>query len=138
MLTVAGVGDIVIAWVPPRFGTLEWEFGTIASSFAGLPLVAMGFGALLAGALGQGRRWMIAAVAWWLVASGVVLAAVYVIFLLDVPVALRAVTGEVPLLGIKRAVAKTTLLGLVFATGFTCAGVAALLHLKRGTHGSGH
>ena len=48
---VAGLGDFVIAWIPLRLGSPEWEFGTVASTLAGLPLATMG----LAGLLGSGR-----------------------------------------------------------------------------------
>ena len=62
---------------------------------------------------------------------GAVVLGSYVLFLLDVPVALRAVSGEA-LLGIKKAIVKTTLLAVVFSAGYLVAGLGAIRHTQRG------
>jgi len=63
LLFVAGLGDFVIAWVPMRLGSPEWEFGTVASTLAGLPLATMGLAGLLGSAVARGKRGMTRAVA---------------------------------------------------------------------------
>lgn len=61
LFSVVSLADIALAYYPMQWGTMEWEFGTAASTFAGLPLVALGLGALLATSLARGRRgWVIA------------------------------------------------------------------------------
>ena len=130
LLFVAGLGDFVIAWVPMRLGSPEWEFGTVASTLAGLPLATMGLAGLLGSAVARGklgltRAWGLVVLVW----AAVVLGS-YVLFLLDVPVALRAVSGEA-LLGIKKAIVKTTLLAVVFGAGYLVAGFGAIRHTQK-------
>lgn len=130
LLTVVGLGDFALAWYPVRLGAPEWEFGTVASTFAGLPLVTMGFAGLLASGLARGRAWLIRLMGWGLLAFGLVILAAYVVFLTDVPIALRSVTGDAAL-GIRKAIAKTTMLGLVFSLAYMVSGFAALRHMRK-------
>jgi hypothetical protein len=130
VLSLAGVGDWLIAWIPMRFGSAEWEFGTIAATFSGLPLVTMGFAGLLGSAVVRGIRWQVITIA-----SAMLLVALFVlgaslVFLLDVPVALQAV-GGIARLGILKATAKTMLLGSLFFVAFLVAGIAALRYSRR-------
>ena len=129
VLTAVGIGDIVIAYVPLRFGTIEWEFATIASTFAGLPLISMGlFGLLAAGlALPSSRLVLTAAVLMLLLAGGII--AGFVVFLTDAPIALASVPETVAL-GIRKAIAKTTLLAVAFALAYLVAAISALRHLN--------
>ena len=129
LLTVVGLGDFVLAWYPLRFGAPEWEFGTVASTFAGLPLVTLGFAGLLGSGVARGSVWLIRVVAWSLIVFTAFILVVYLVFLLDVPIALKAVQG-VAALGIKKAIAKTTMLGVFFSVGYLAAAVAALRYLK--------
>src|SRR5688500_7396536 len=55
VITLVAAGDLALAWYPFRVGVPEWEFGTIAASFAGLPLLTMGLAALLGSMLARGR-----------------------------------------------------------------------------------
>ena len=129
LLTVVGLGDFLLAWYPLRFGAPEWEFGTVASTFAGLPLVSLGFAGMLASGVARGKALLVRVMAWGLFVFAALILVVYVVFLLDVPIALRAVQG-VAALGIKKAVVKTTMLGVVFSAGYLAAAVAALRYLK--------
>lgn len=130
MLAVASISDWTLAWVPVHLGNPEWEFGTVASSIAGLPLMAMGFAALLSSALARGIRWQVITMGWVLVAWSVLLLAALGIFLLDVPLALRTTQGAARI-GIIKATAKTAILGLVFITTYGMAGIQALRHTGR-------
>ena len=127
LLLVVGLGDFALGWYPLNFGSVEWEFGTIAATFSGLPLVTMGFAAFLGAGLARGQRWVVLTAAWALAVLAVFVGAMYLVFLLDVPVALRSVEG-VAELGIKKAIAKTSLLGLSFAGIYGWAAVAVLRH----------
>ena len=132
VLLLAGLGDWAIALVPFHLGTLEWEFGTITALFAGLPLVTIGFAGVLAASIARGVRWQTVATAVTILMFALLIIGALVIFLLDVPVALQSVQG-VALLGIKKAIAKNVLFGLLFFAAYFWAGVAALRHaLRRG------
>jgi len=114
-LTVGGV-DFALTWIPPNFGSPEWEFGTVTQSFNGLPILLLGLG-LLTVASEQGER------RWWgtfgMVGSAGLLVWVLVGAVLwsrTVSLALETVPAEVEL-DIQRSVAKT----LVQAIAYTLA-----------------
>jgi hypothetical protein len=129
VLTVAGLTDFFLTWIPLQLGSPEWEFGTIAASFSGLPLVTIGFGALLGSALARGSGWQMTCLAVVLLFMTLFLIGALVIFLLVVPVALGAVQG-VARIGILKAIARTSVLGLVFTLGYGFAAVATLRHAR--------
>ena len=130
VLAIVGLGDFVLAWYPSNFGAPEWEFATVTASYSGLPLPTMGLTALIASAIARGVRWQIRLLSVGLVLFAVALIAGFMLFLTTVPVALGAVQG-VPLLGIKKAVAKTTLLAIAFPGVYLVAGVVGLRRLGR-------
>ena len=134
VLTVVALGDFALAFIPPHFGSPEWEFGTVASVFSGLPLLTMGLAALWLSVNQRGARWQTLAVAVLLVLLGVVLIGLLVLFLLDVPMALRASEGPVRL-GVLKATAKTVLLGMVFALTYVASGVLSLMWRSRSGRG---
>jgi hypothetical protein len=125
---VVGVGDLLLAWYPLRFGVPEWEFATIAQSFAGLPVVALGLVGLLGAGLGLDRRWLVLVSAVLLGLAGVGILLGTLLFLTDVPLALQTSDG-IARVGIEKAVAKTLLLGSVFGLVFIAAAVAAVRRL---------
>ena len=129
VLVAAGLGDTLLAFIPLRFGVPEWEFGTVASTFAALPLITMGLAGLLASALARGRRVAVLLLGWFLVALALSLFSVYIVFLSDVPIALATVQGEVRL-GIIKAVVKTSWLGLVFGLTYLVGGIGALRYVR--------
>ena len=133
VLVLEGLADFVLAWFPLHLGTPEWEFATVAATFSGLPLITMGLAGLLGSGLALGTRWLIRVMAWFMMIWAVVIAAGFVVFLLDVPIALRAVEAGPAALGIKRAVAKTALLAVGFGGAYVAGAVAALRHLRRST-----
>jgi hypothetical protein len=127
LLAIVGFGDLALLWFPFRLGNPEWEFGTIAATLAGLPLPTMGMAFLLAAGLGLGRRWLIRATSWSLLVLALLILAAYVVFLTNVPMALKG-TPEAIALGVKRAVVKTTLLGLGFPAAYMLLAIGTLKH----------
>ena len=127
LLTVVGVGDFALAWYPSAFGTPEWEFGTVAASFSGLPLVTMGFAALLGSAVASGRRWLVIGTASVLALSGIGVVALFLLFLTNVPMAVQGAEGVIAL-GIKKVVVKTSMLGVGFGIGYLVGAYAAFRH----------
>ena len=129
LLAMLGAGDILLAWYPPGFGLIEWEFGTISSSIAGLPLVTVGLAALFGTSLARGRRWLVRTVGLLLLLAAVVVLAALALFLTDIPIALQTVTNPA-LIGIKKAIVKTLFLGAGFAFSYLIAGIITLRRLR--------
>lgn len=136
MLIMVGLTDILLTWLPLGFGTPEWEFGTVAASYASIPLFAMGLAALLASALGSGRRWVVLSTAALLIVSSLLMAGSTSLFLLNVPIALNLAPAEV-MLGIKKTIAKTLVLGTLFPVTFLIAAIVAIRASNRKTRNHG-
>jgi len=124
-----------LRWYPTSFRSPEWEFGTVAMTFASLPLVTVGLVAGLASAMARGERLST------MVMSGVfcmmalfVLAAV-LLFASDVPLALRAVTGQSAQPGaaleMKRTIARSLVMGVGYAVIYVYGSVVSLRYLLR-------
>ncbi len=131
LFSVVSLADIALAYYPMQWGTMEWEFGTAASTFASLPLVALGLGALLATSLARGQRgWVIAVSIVLILLAGQTL---WMLghFLLDIPIALKSVASSDMRLGIQKASVKTVGLGVLFTAAFLIAGIRALLRVRR-------
>lgn len=127
-LAILGLFDISLSWFPAAFGNWQWEFGTIASTVAALPLTSIGFGCVLASALARGSRRVLRTVAIVLGLIGLAVLCTLVLFYLDVPLALRA-SGETPAaLGVKKAIVKTSALGLGFAAVYLTGSALAWRH----------
>jgi hypothetical protein len=94
-LAFIGATDLALLWFPPHFGNAEWEFATVSATLESLPLAALGFGLLTAGAMVRRARaglYFLAAVFTLLTlmvlgASG--------LFMLDIPVALRGAPPQI-------------------------------------------
>lgn len=128
-LTVIGGVDVGLLFFPARWSSLDWEFGTVGAFIDGLPLVTMGFGAMVVASTGRGwLKWRAVLAAAALLMAIVVLAMV-VIFVLDGPAAFRAVSPEMkPTL--KKAVFKTGIMGAVYVWIFAALGVWTWRRLK--------
>lgn len=130
VLSLSGWVDILLFYYPAQFGQNEWEFGTIAQTFDALPLPMMATVLLALGVRARGghRIWPRGlAVLCALVA--LCLVGLLVIFVLDVPIAWKAMTG-VPgpaqaqaspavVSGIKRGIAKVAAFGVGYVSAYT-------------------
>lgn len=130
LLAFVALADFVLAWVPLRFGVPEWEFATVAQTLAGLPLLTIGLAGLLGSAIALGRRGLVVATAVLLLVLGLTVFAALVLFLLDVPLALRASQGPSSL-GVQKAIVKTLLLGVAFGSAYVVSAIAALRRPRR-------
>ena len=57
---VVGLVDIVLLWIPLRFGSVAWEAATVGSTLDGLPMPALGLGLFAFGVVRHPRvgvRW---------------------------------------------------------------------------------
>jgi hypothetical protein len=130
VLATVGLTDFALTWLPMELGRAEWEFGTIAASFSGLPLVTMGFAGLLGSALARGVRWQLVAMTVVLLGMALFLVGALVVFVLVVPVALGVVEGAART-GILKAIARTLVLGVVFVAAYVAAGIGSLRQARK-------
>lgn len=114
LFTVVGLLNTVLLWVPLRFGSPEYEFGSVAASLDGLPVTMMGLTLALAGsrARGMARASFLATVLLWVVS--VLVIAGGVLYWLNVPLALQQVTEPIIRTGIKKSMVKVTAQALVY------------------------
>lgn len=126
ILAVAGLGDFVLAFIPTAFHSPEWEFATVASVFAGLPLPTLGLAAILASGYARGHRRMVLTTGTLLLVLGAAFLWLLIVFLTDVPIALKSGAEGAVLLGLKKAIAKTALLGLLFGLAYLVSGIRAV------------
>lgn len=128
-LAVAGIGDLALFLWPPRFGDPEWEFGTVAHLIDALPLPTMSLLLLGLAAVGtrRGRGWP-RVISVGLTIAVCALVVLLALFLLDIPVALRALAvvaahGRPPdpsiHPGLARVVGKTCAFGGAYVIGWT-------------------
>jgi len=112
---LAGLADISLAWIPLHVGNAEWEFGVVSRSLDSLPLPLLGISLVLAAGVARGKKfWSWAAVAVLaLLALFVVIAAV--LYVLDVPLALRSVQQPQVLAGLKKSIFRTGLQAVLYA-----------------------
>jgi hypothetical protein len=129
-LLLVGATDFLLVWYPLAFGSVDWEFASVATSFSGLPLVTIGLVGILGTALALGKRWLIVTSVALNLMAGVVVVGLLLLFLTVVPMALRV--AEPPIgTGIKKAIVKTLVIGVVFGFGYLAAGIGAALHLRK-------
>ncbi|HEX4633492.1 MAG TPA: hypothetical protein VH163_06665 [Gemmatimonadales bacterium] len=125
LLAVVGLGDFVLAFIPLGSGP-EWEFGTVASVFAGLPLPTLGLAAILGAAYARGKRGTVVAIGVLLLLLALAVGWMLVTFLTDIPIALKSGAQAEVMLGLKKAMVKTALLGGLFGLAYVVAGIKAL------------
>jgi len=137
VLTIAGVVDVGLFYWPLRFGDSEWEFGVIAQTFDALPLPTMGLALVAVGLWARGGKpsWRLAVATIFLVVAAL-LAALSVVFLLDVPLALNALArgaasarqrgitpNPVVVSGLHRGIAKAAVFAALYVAAYSTTGV---------------
>lgn len=107
-LVFAAVGgvDLLLTWYPMNFGNPEWEFGTVSAALDGLPVLTMGLALLLGSGATRGERWLVRTMALVFAVLAVVILMAAVLYVTNVPIALKAVTQPVIRTGLKKAIAK--------------------------------
>ncbi len=115
---LVGGADLALTWYPTRFGSLDWELGTIMQTLNGLPVYALGLVLLAAWGVARGRRWAVVGVSVGLILSALAIVAMALLLALSVPVALHAVRDPAVLLGLKKAAVKAAVQAVAFPTMF--------------------
>lgn len=128
LLTLVGTVTVVLLYAGQQFGSAEWEFGTIAQTFDAMPLPTVGLVLLALGVRARGGSVALPrALAVILALAALLCLGALALFVLDIPIVLRAVqqtrSGGNPQslamasAGLRRGMVKVTL----FATCYTVA-----------------
>jgi len=150
VLAIAGIVDVAPLYWPLRFGDAEWEFGAIAQTLNAMPLPSLGLALVAVGVWARGGRpiWCRALAITFLGAAAVV-TLLGIIFLLDVPVALRALAratavarqrGVTPnpgvASGLHRGIAKAVAFAAIYVLGYATIGLTMWRGVRRTLRGT--
>jgi len=126
--------DILLRWFPTAFRSPEWEFGTVAMTFASLPVVTVGLVAGLASAMARGERGSATVLAAIFCVMSVFLVACLLLFASDVPVALAALKNNMPIEAareVKRTITRSVVMGVGFSVIYVYGSVVSIRYLLR-------
>lgn len=129
LLAVVGLVDVLLNLYPPAFDSPEWEFGTVTRMLTSLPLPTVGFAGMAAWAFARGGKKSRIAVAVAAFAVMLLIAGLYLLFLLNVPLAWQATSGPQGS-AIIRSIARTSVMGVGFGIGYLAVGIALVRSLK--------
>ena len=127
---IAGA-DLLLTWYPFNLGSPEWEFGTVTASLDGLPLLVMGLTLSLASGVARGRRWLVRVVAVLLLILAALIVVAAVLYVTNVPIALKSVQDPVIRTGLKKAIAKTSVQAVVYPAALLWLAVKGWRHAAR-------
>jgi hypothetical protein len=131
LLAVVGFMDVALQWYPTSFKSAEWEFGTVTGSFATLPLLSIGLMSMLASYLARAERGGVVAMAIVFSVLLVLIVGAFLLFLSDVPLALRASAQTPAVLTMKKSIIRTSVMAIGFGTAYLVAVVVSFRYLFR-------
>lgn len=129
-LALVGWIDWALLWFPLQFGTVEWEFGTISSSFDALPLATIGTAAIVIAALAGAWRRTLLVIGVLSMLAAVSFVLVFGIYLLDVPVLLQGAVEAVRGVMMK-AIIKTSSYALLYTATYAWLGVLCVRAFRK-------
>jgi hypothetical protein len=119
--------DVLLGWYPVRFGSPEWEFGTISATVSALSIPTLGLYLVLGSAIARERPKVAKAAGIVMIAMGVFLLILAFFYLTTLPLALRAVrTNEMVSLNMKKAVLKWLILFAGYEALFVLGGLKGI------------
>ena len=130
LLAIVGGVDIVLRWYPVAFKSPEWEFGTVALTIASFPVFTIGTVALLGSYLARANRTGVAVMAVLFGLLFLFLCGCVLVFLLDVPLALRVANAQITL-ELKKTIIRTVVMGCAFATMYAAGSLVSFRYLFR-------
>jgi len=130
VLAVSGGVDLALRWYPLAFKSPEWEFGTVGMTVGTLPLFAIGLVLMLVASLARASRVGVSVMSAVFGLLTVFLAGALLLFLLDVPLALRADNPAVRL-EIMKTIARTLVVGAAFEALFIGCAVVSIRYILR-------
>jgi hypothetical protein len=131
LLAVVGFMDVALQWYPTSFKSPEWEFGTVTNSFATLPLLSIGLMSMLASYLARAERGGVVAMAILFSVLFVLIVGAFLLFLSDVPLALKASAPTPAVLTMKKSIIRTSVMAIGFGTAYLVAVVVSFRYLFR-------
>jgi hypothetical protein len=133
VLAVSGGVDIALRWYPLAFKSPEWEFGTVGITVGSLPLFAIGLVLLLAASLARASSLGVSVMAAVFGVLSVFLAGALMVFMLDIPLALRVndPAQAAVRLEIKKTILRTLVIGGVFEAMFIACAVVSIRYIFR-------
>jgi hypothetical protein len=135
-LALVGFSDFAMLWYPARWASVDWEFGTVSAAFDGLPLLTIGLGLATAAAVARGRRGAMGGLAAVLLVMLLLLIAMLLVFVLDVPVVIRAVDPRLRQTLFKSLV-KTGSMALVYVVLYLTLGIWVVRRVRNSSKGAG-
>jgi hypothetical protein len=103
--------DLLLGWYPVRFGSPEWEFGTISQTVATMSMPTLSLYLVLSSAIARERATIAKGVGIAMIVMAVFLLGLAFFYLTTLPLALRAVrTNDMASLNMKKAVLKWLIL----------------------------
>ena len=130
IMTLAALSDFALALYPSGFGSPEWEMATVGAVFQGLPLLSIGLAAVWVSAGGAGQRGLLLTLGAGLLLGAVLLGGAMLLFLTDLPQAVRATQG-VSRMGIYKLATRTLFMGFLFGSAYVAAAVLALKQTRK-------
>jgi hypothetical protein len=124
-LLVVGLMDVLLVFYPLSFGQPAWEFGIMDTAVSTLPLLVVGWAAVVGWAIARGLRAIMTAAGVLALILALLVVAGFALYLLSVPVALRLAPPEV-VTGVHKSIVRVTVMSLSFGTLFVIGGVAVL------------
>lgn len=119
--------DVVLGWYPLRFGTPEWEFGTISGTVAALSIPTLGLYLMLCSAISRERTGVAKAVGIAMIVMAVFLVGLAILYLTTVPLALKSVrTNDMASLTLKKAILKWLILFVGYEALYIAGGLKGL------------
>ena len=128
---MVGLLDVVLTWVPFAFGDAEWEFGTVSSSMDALPVATLGLGLMLGAAVARGKRGMLRSLSVGYVLIALLIIAAALLYVTEIPLALRAMQEPTMAFAMKKAVIKTSAQLVVYPSLFLWLGFTAWRHASK-------
>ena len=130
LLAVVGAVDISLRWYPMAFRSPEWEFGTVGITVASLTLFSIGTVLVLVASLARASDAAVKVLSVVFSLLAVMLAAILLLFMLDIPLALKAGNAAVGL-EIKKTIARTMIMGAAFEAMFVGCAVVSFRYIFR-------
>jgi hypothetical protein len=127
--------DLVLVWYPLGFGNREWEFGTVTAVFGGLPLLLTGAGLGIASGLQRGRGLLVRVMSGFLILLALLLVVMLVLYSRTLSAALGSSPDPLVVTGIRKAIAKTLLQGVMYTAASGVMGISGWRRISQGAAG---
>jgi hypothetical protein len=113
VLSLIGLADVGLLWVPLNFESTDWQFGTFSGTFDALPLATIGLVVLTVGSIVARRRLLLVPLAIIFFAMAIFLISLLALHILNVLSVWTSVEPSLKTM-LGRAVLKTSVQGVAY------------------------